>query len=278
MKSKIGGKLRMVLAMLGISFAAVLMLTNFAGGEDAADRKTEIERLRKELADRPNNPDNITIEYRLAVLIKQSNQGTDLQTHQIVTDEARQIYERVVNNYNHMDYYSDEPPNHPRSPQVLVPECAVRAGIYQKDKKKAREYYHKAIECLNQTCQRRKKDWETASSPKKPSLPFGGQLEMSKWEGRMFMWRKRRWDASEGNVLNEIELQLMRRAVKRCLLSYLAGCGSENHISVNLLHDRIRKAKMKIIEDFPDTPIADYASECGDIILSVLNSGRVRIE
>jgi hypothetical protein len=264
----------MVLAMLGILLAAVLMLTNFAGGKDAADRETEIERLRKELTYRPNNADNITIEYRLAILI---SQRTDPQTHQyIVTDETRQIYERIVNNYKHMDYYSKDSPNHPRSPQIIVPKCAITAGFYQKDQEKAREYYHKTMECLHQTYQRRKKDWETAPSPKKPSLnsPFGGPREMAKWESRMFMWQRRKLDAAEGDVLKEIELRLVKGAVKRCLLSYLSEYGDRNYPSFN--QDKIRKAEMKIVKDFPDTPIADYAFECGDIIVNVLDNVRLR--
>lgn len=274
MKSKIDGKLRMVLAMLGILLAAILMLTNFAGGKDAAGRETEIERLRKELTYRPNNPDNITIEYRLAILI---SQRTDPQTHQyIVTDETRQIYERIVNNYKHRDYYSKDPPNHPRSPQIIVPKCAITAGFYQKDQEKAREYYHKTMECLNQTYQRRKKDWETAPSPKKPSLnsPFGGPIEMAKWESRILMWQKRKQDAVEGKVLHKIELRLVKKTVKMYLLSYLLKYGDKNYPSLN--QDKISKAMIKITKDFPDTPIAEYAFEYSDIIVNVLDAVRLK--
>jgi len=242
--------------------------------DQATDRERKIEYLRNALRYRPNHPDNITVEYRLAVLI---GQRTDPQTHQYIeTGENKEIYERIVNNYNHMDYYRKEMPNHPRSPQILVPECALRAGFYQKDQEKKQGYHYKAMECLNQTYHRRKKHWETAPAPKKPSedSPFGGPLEISKWESRMFMWQKRKQDAAEGKVLHKIELRLMKRAVAAYLLTYLSKYDDKNHPSSN--QGKISKSIVKIAKDFPDTPMEDYAHECGNIIINVLD--RVRLK
>lgn len=275
MGGKINKKLAIALVMsivLAASFAFVPK--SCAQGKDTAAREKEIERLRKQLKNRPHNPDNITIEYRLAVLI---SQRTDPKTRQyIVTDETRQAYESIVNNYKHMDYYSKDQPNHPRSPQIIVPQCAITAGFYQEDAKKARQYYYKAVECLNQTYQQRKKDWQTAPAPKKPSedSPFGGPIEeVSKWKSRMFMWQRRKLDASEEDVLHQIELRMVKGAVKRYLLSSLSEYGDRNYPSQN--QNKVRKAMMKIVKDFPDTPIADYASEYSDIIVNVLD--RVRL-
>ncbi len=242
--------------------------------EQATDSERKIEHLRSALRCRPNHPDNITVEYRLAVLI---GQRTDPQTHQYIeTGENKEIYERIVNNYNHMDYYRKEMPNHPRSPQILVPECALRAGFYQKDQEKKRGYRYKAMECLNQTYHRRKKDWEAAPAPKKPSedSPFGGPLEISKWESRMFMWQKRKQDAAEGKVLHKIELRLMKRAVAAYLLTYLSKYDDKNHPSSN--QGKISKGMVKIVKDFQDTPMDDYEHECGNIIINVLD--RVRLK
>ena len=167
-------------------------------------------------------------------------------------------------------------PDYPRSSQMLVPKSACAAGIYQKDPEAARKYFYTAMKCLNQTYQRRKKEWETAPSPKKPSInsPFGGPREIAKWESRMNMWQKRKDHAALGDVLHKFELQLMKGAVKRYLLSYLSEYGDRNYPSFN--QDKISKAEIKIINDFPDTPIADYAFECGDIIVNVLDNVQLR--
>jgi hypothetical protein len=207
-----------LLVLIFIISGAAQISYGVATEQISPDNEKEIEQLRKELANETNNPDNIVNEYRLAVLIRQR---TDPKTHQyIVTDETRQIYERIVNKYNHMDYYSTELPNHPRSEQIIVPECATVAGFYQKDQEKARQYYLKALECLNQTCLQRKKDWRTAPTPKKPpeDSPLGGPIEVAKWESRMSMWQKKKQDAERGNVLHEIELGIIKRAVKSYLL------------------------------------------------------------
>ena len=299
MNGKIDRKLRTVLAMLCILLGVVLALNHTVCGKDsvvtdaakaeynlerfkeemnlfekAMNRETKIEHLRKALTYRPNHPDNIIVEYHLSV---QTAHITDPQTHEYIRiDKARQMYEGIVNKYNHMDYYSKELPNHPRSPQIIVPECAIAAGFYKKDQAKAQKYYYKAMECLNQTYQQRIKDWQTAPSPKKPSedSPFGGPREVAKWESRMFMWKRKKWDADRGDVLHEIELRLAKRAVRLYLLSYLSENGDRNYPSFN--QDKIRKAEMKIIKDFPDTPIAHYAFECGDIIVNVLDNVRLR--
>jgi hypothetical protein len=240
-----------------------------AAGKDMPDSEREIERLRKELAHSKNNPNNIVVEYRLATLIRHR---IDPQTQKyIVTDETRRIYEGIVSKYNHMDYYSADLPNHSRSKQIIVPESAVIAASYQKDKEKARQYHINAMECLNQTYLRRKKDWQTAQAPEKPSedSPFGGPRETAKWESMMFRWQKRKQDAERGNVLHKFELGITKSAVKSYLLSYLSEYEDKNHPSSN--QDIVRKAKMKIMKDFPDTPISNYASEYSNIIVDVLD-------
>lgn len=270
MGGKINKKLAIALVMsivLVASFAFVPK--SCAQSEDTAVTESEIERLRKELKNRPDNPENITIEYRLATLIRHR---TDPKTHEyIVTNETRQMYEQIVSKYEHMDYYSKDQPNYPRSPQIIVPECAIAAGLYQKDHQKARQYYYKAIECLNQTYQQRKKDWQTAPASKKPAedSPFGGLEEVAKWQSRMFRWNRKKLDAASGNVLHHFELQLMKRAVKLYLLSYLSEYGDRNYPSFN--QDKVGKAMKRILKDFPDTPIADCVFEYGDIIVNVLD-------
>jgi len=259
--------------LLFIISGAAQISDSVATEQIGPDSEKEIEQLRKILANETNNPDNIVNEYRLATLIRHR---IDPETQKyIVTDETRQIYERIVNKYNNMDYYSTDLPNHPRSEQVIVPECAVVAGSFQKDLEEARQYYLKALECLNQTYLRRKKDWQIAPAPEKPleDSPFGGPREMAKWESRMSMWQKKKQDAEQGDVLHEIELGIIKRAVKSYLLSYLSEFSDKNYPSFN--QEKVGKATMKIMKNFPDTPISDYASEYSDIIVNVLDKVRL---
>ncbi len=236
--------------------------------EKVPDGDSRIEHLLKALTYRPNHPDNIAIEYSVAW---ETAGITDPQTHQYIrTGEARQIFEGIAGNYNHMDYYTKEGPNHPRSPQIIIPECAIMAGYYSQEGEKRREYFDKAMECLNQTYQRREKDWQSAPAPQKPSedSPWGGLHEVAKWESRMFMWKKHKWDAERGNVLNGIELSLVKRAVKLYLLSYLSK-NDDSKPPTN--YEKVRRATVEINRDFPDTPMAEWASEYAGILTDVLN-------
>lgn len=265
--------------------------------EKAKDRETKIKLLREMLGSVPKHPDNIMLEHRLAVQIAGV---TDPQTHQYIgRDDARRIYERIVKDYNHMDYYSQDMPNYLYSSQMLdstqmlVPICASAAGVYHKDPEAARKYFYMAMECLKQTYQRRKKDWQSAEAPKKPleDSPFSGPIEISKWESRMYMWQKHKDHAALGDVLHKFELRLMKEAVKAYLLSYLSKDGvydvdypsfHQDEILKAMMkikkdnQSKIMKAAMKINMDFPNTPIADYASEYADIICIVLNRARLR--
>jgi hypothetical protein len=272
-RSNLTSWIRFLWVMIVLVIYFVLALNSHAMGNDSLNNEREIALLRKNVANKTNKPGNIVDEYRLATLIRQR---LDPNTHQyIVTDETRQIFEGIVEKYNHKDYYSADLPNTPRSEQIMIPECAIIAASYQKDQDKARQYYLKAMECLSQTYQQRKNDWETATVPEKPAedSPFGALMEVAKWESRMSRWQQRKLDAEQGNVLHKIELRLIKSAVELYLLSYLSEYGDRKYPAYN--QDNIRKATIKITEDFPDSPISDYAFEYSNIIVSVLD--RIRM-
>ncbi|MCK4626157.1 MAG: hypothetical protein KAV00_12645, partial [Phycisphaerae bacterium] len=216
----------------------------------ATTRIEKAAHLRKALLHRPNHPDNIAIEFKLAGHLENSVHAHNRERREAMWAEARAVYERIAKNYNHMRYYTKYGPDAPRSPEVLVPFAAVMLGNRHPDSIKGRQLHYRAMVCLKQTHDRRKKDWlnEPAPPPFDPESPFdGGEMGKAKWKSRMHAWRKRQEAAADGNVLTAIEMYLVRAAAK----GYVQRHEAQEAVT----------AMRKIISDFPGTPMARFASE-----------------
>ena len=204
--------------------------------EKATDRDSKIAHLRRALRFRPDHPDNIAIEYEMAVQIRSSVKNPRYEGGKL--DEARVIYQGILNRYDHMHYYTQAGANSPWDAQVLVPEAALGVGLR-----------HFAMECLKKTHERRTRDWLDAPEPKfdPNNLFHGGEMGRSKWESRVALWRKRKEDAAAGNVLSGVELLLAR--------------GIMGGIARRFEPEEAVAALRQIIGDFPDTPMARLAAE-----------------
>ncbi|NQT92270.1 MAG: hypothetical protein HQ559_05880 [Lentisphaerae bacterium] len=236
--------------------ARILVQEQMDLAEKAPDRDTRLVHLRKALTIRPDNPDNLAIEFRIAVELSQ-RYGPKYPDQTPRRDEALVIYERLLKKYNHMDYYSPEPVDRSYAPQLMVPAAAVHlACLYRglhDDSAKARDCLIFAMDCLKQTHEKRIEDWSNAPAPPKPdpNSRYGGlSSPMEKWEARLAYWKKRRQDAVEGNVLGSLEMSLIRAEVRQ--FGYTFGPQKPYEVPVIM---------GQIIKMFPDTPMARVAQE-----------------
>lgn len=217
--------------------------------EKAPDRDSRVEHLRRALSYRPNHPDNLRIEYRMATML---HQNTDRAHNQGVRwEDALPIYEGIVERYDHMDYYLPIGVDVGTSPQHYVVSAAILAGgihMYRRrDLRNAREYFFKAMEFLNMTFERRKK--QMANAPPPQLTPFEeGPRGKQKLEWRMAEWAKHREDAAAGNVFAPRELRHAEAAVRE----YGTSFGLQKATEVPM-------AMSDIILAFPGTPMAKAA-------------------
>jgi len=127
----------------------------------AEDRDVRVEHLRKALACRPNNPDNIKIEYRIGTEL--SCRWDPEHPEPLNRDQAVGVYEHILQKYNHMDYYSSRPVITSDSPQFVIPEAAIHLeGLYRglyNDNAKGMQVLEYAMKCMQQTCKKRVSDW-----------------------------------------------------------------------------------------------------------------------
>jgi len=221
--------------------------------DEAPDRDSQIAHWRKALSLRPDHPENIVIEYRIAVELSQ-RWDPKFPDQVPRRREALALYEALLQKYDHMKYYEKRCANYTWSPQLIVPRAAVHAGCLNRalnrDSRKAREYLSKAMGCLNQTYEKRKEDWANEPPPPEVRLddPFGGPLRRGKWKVRLREWQERRKKAAEGDVFGPLEMSIVKAAVRQ--FGYTFGKQRSHEVPV---------AMSRIIQRYPGTPMAKVA-------------------
>jgi hypothetical protein len=231
---------------------------------DTADTLyAKIDHLREAVALRPGHPDNIAIEFHVALLLSQC---PDREHHQGPRpEEALCALEGIVAKYDHMHYYQADTPDEEMpslrsyagvSPQVVVPRACILAAemhyVLRHDAEKAREYLLKGMACIRMTYERRRQDWANKRPPREAGLddPFGGEIARAKWATRYAAWERRRKRAAEGDVLDESELPVARTLVKL----YGETFGKQRP-------SEVATAMGPIVRSFPGTPMAAIAQE-----------------
>ena len=221
--------------------------------EKARERDVKIEHLRNALKHRPEHPDNLAAEFRIAVLLSQYYDPENPQP--VLRKDSVGVYENILRTYKHMDYYSKKPVNSSGDMQLMIPEAAIHlACLYRGldgDNGKARQWTHFAMKCMAETYEHRKTDWPSEPRPRWPgkqALSMLGPEYKEKMQGRIERWKKRQKDAAEGDVFSPLEMSVVKAAVRQ--YGYTFGKQRLSEVVVPM---------SQIIKDFPGTPMVKVA-------------------
>ena len=223
--------------------------------EAATDRDTRVQHLQTALAHRPNDPENIVIECRIAAELSQRYDPEHPTPFR--REEALKVIEGIVKRYEHMDYYSPRPVNSSNSMQLMMPQAAIWGACLERglnrNNQKAREYTLFAMRCLTDTYERRMGDWSHEPPPPRPSLDDpvrGGEMGTRKWKARMDRWQERQQSAAKGEVFRRLEMSAVTAAVRQH--GYTYGRQQPHEVPI---------AMGEIVRAFPGTPMAKVAQE-----------------
>ena len=227
--------------------------------DKAKDRDSRVGYLRKALSLRSDHPDNIAIEFRIAIELTQRIDPGNM--HGPHKTEGLAVLEHIVKSYRNMDYYSSEPVNSSGSMQDMVPKAAILAAgledVLNNDQQKAREFVIFAMKQLEEKYEKRVSDWATLPLPKPGPYvdrEFGPTMgSKSHWQSSVRNVEKRRAAAAEGNVFSPIEMVTVNAAVKQ--FGYLHGQQKP---------DEVPAVMGEIVRMFPGTPMAKAAQEHAD--------------
>jgi hypothetical protein len=229
--------------------------TEISLAEQAQDRDTRVQHLQQALTYRPGSPGNLAIEFHIVVELSQRWDPEHPQP--LRREEALNVVRGIVGKYKHMDYYEPTPVDSVSSLQLMVPQVEIWGACLERalnnNVGKAREYTLLAMQCLQETYQKRVEDWRHATPPPRPSpddRDEGGPIGLSKWESRMRLWEERQRSAREGNVFGDLEMGTVRAAVRQ--FGYTYGRQKPEEVAVVM---------NEIIRRFPGTPMARIAQE-----------------
>jgi len=213
------------------------------------DADTAIYYYRRALELRPDHPDNMPLLATIGGMLLSMDGNRDRQL------EGLAIFEEMLETFEYMDYYQEHPDYRANSAQYKMLAVAVHAGeTYQfllRDPEKARPFYFKGMELLNQTYWRRLEDWRAQPAPPKPKEgPFVGELELSKWKSRVHMWEERQRIARSGEMFREglTEAGFVKSLVRKYLETY-----------GKILPGETESILQPIIEAFPGSPFEKEA-------------------
>lgn len=219
--------------------------------QPAPDRDSRVEHLRRALSLRPEHPQNIVLEFKIATMIGQNNDPVHNQPARPL--DSLPLLEAIVERYDHKNYYrSDFMGTGSDSPDLMVPRAAILAASIKTgalgDTQKARELLIRAMKDLQWTFEKRKADWTNAPKPQASLFDETG-LEKAKFEGRIRYWERHKRDAAEGKVFGGLEPAIVEAAVRQ--FAYTFGNRPDN----------VAGAMELILRDFPGTPMAVAAQQ-----------------
>jgi hypothetical protein len=216
--------------------------------ENAQDRDSKIEHLEKALELRPDHPDNLAIEFRIAVLMSQNYDPE--HPLPMRRRDAVNVYQHILDTYDHMAYYKIGLSDSLSDMQLMVPLAAIHMASLNpvdQNRDEAKRWTHFAMQCLAATYERRKSDWMKGPSSRQLPEMRPPWLTRGKLEQRRKMWSERRERAVTRDVFGKLEMTVAEAAVRQYLYSS-SGHGSLVAIRVG-----------QIIKEFPETPMAKIA-------------------
>ena len=175
----------------------------------AKDIELAIRYYRRALELRPEHPNNMFLSAAIGGELLSMHGNLERQR------EGLAIFEEILEQYDHMDYYKTSPHDDPENPEYKMITIAIYAGeshqylLREQNRgglglEKARDYYFQGMEMLDRTYWRRVSDWQNEPPPPEPHDPSErGEMELSKWRSRVDMWEERQQVAASGDLFNQ---------------------------------------------------------------------------
>ena len=226
-----------------------------AAAKKAANRDEKVLHLSNALALRPDDPENLRIEFDLGIEL---GQRYPPRQH-----ESLEVFENIIRQYDHKAYYTIEPEDSSESPELMVPRAAILCSSILNSIRQhnaARAYDEVAMNDLRWTFEKRKSDWlgipKPIQSPLSPLNPLEDAMgRPGDFELQVKYWQHGRDIASAGKVdlLGPYGKTLVEAAVRQYRQSFTPGDRKDlSGIMGNIIHD------------FPNTPLATEAQRLID--------------
>jgi hypothetical protein len=223
--------------------------SEMAAAKKAANRDEKVLHLSNALALRPDDPENLRIEFDLGIEL---GQRYPPRQH-----ESLEVFENIIKQYDHKAYYTIEPEDSSESPELMVPRAGILCSSILNSIRQhnaARAYDEVAMNNLRWTFEKRKSDW--LNIPKPIQSPLEDAMgRPGDFERQVQYWQHRRDLASAGEVdlLGPYGKTLVEAAVRQYRQSFAPADQKD-----------LSGIMGKIIQDFPNTPLATEAQRVMD--------------
>jgi hypothetical protein len=236
--------------------------SEIAAAKIEADKTAKITHLRNALQLRPNDPQNIVIEFQIAELMSPNASFTGGETQ--VSSQSLEIFQHIVRTYDHTLYHPATPPTSPlsatdedQSPEMMVPRAAVLAAVRLNQLGNgdiARKLLDTAMEDLQWTFRQRQADAEKPLPPMKEEddvliLTDPNQPQLAS-EDRLQQWEANIKRAQSGELFTPAEMAIVQAAVRQYSRTF-----GPPYV------DDVPSALQQIVAVYPDTPMAKIAHE-----------------
>jgi hypothetical protein len=223
--------------------------SELAASKSAKNRDDQVEHLRRALALRPDDDDNITVEFNIGILLGQRTP--------IREKDSLAVFEDIVRQYDHRKYYHFNPDGFSDSPELEVHRAAILAASILNgpiaDHEAARQYAIVALQDLKWTFEKRRTDWLNVPKPTtRPNQQIIEAMHPNLYKHELETWQRHRNEAEAGGVemLGPYGEVLIDAAIRQYALTF----GPD-------MKTQMPKIMAQVVHDYPGTPIAGIAQQ-----------------
>lgn len=208
------------------------------------DRRRSAELYRQAIALRPNHIENAYLEFRVGGMLLSMEDDKEAML------EGLSVFASALETYEHMDYYSAEPPGSEAWRQYFMVTMAIYAAGMVGEPEAERAHYFSGMEMLNETYVTRQADWLKEPSPPEPHELLRNEIEMRKWRSRVGRWERRQEAAKNGDVFksSSYEKGFVESLIRLYLSTYQP-----------LAAVQVEGVLRHVIESFPNSPFEKEA-------------------
>lgn len=227
-----------------------------AGGK-AAGREEKIAHFRKALELRPGDPGNVVLEWKMAIMM--------LQSEPQMLEEGTVVLKHMVETYDHKVYYRmNNRSSGSDSPDMKMVHATIMLSELTRDDGEAQKYIDMAMDNLEWTFRKRTGDVE--ATPKPTETENGFSMRPVSLESRVAAWEKSMADAKAGKAVGPYEQVFAETAVR---------------VLVGRRKDDVQEALQGVVDRYapmagePESPVVTAARAEGEKRGMVLVAARV---